>query len=104
MNFYVVVMCMAIITFFTRSMPFIIFKNKSMPSYLKELGDKLPLSIIVLLIIYCIKDINFMYGNRGIPELISIITVIVVHKWKHNILLSILIGTALYMYLIQSVF
>jgi branched-subunit amino acid transport protein AzlD len=34
-------------------------------------------------------------------ELISALFVIVVHKWRHNLLLSIVGGTVLYMLLVQ---
>ena len=36
-----------------------------------------------------------------LPELISAVFVIVVHKWRHNLLLSIVGGTVLYMLLVQ---
>ena len=43
-------------------------------------------------------------GSRGIPELASIFLVVALHKWKHNMLLSILAGTVCYMLMIQFVF
>ena len=41
--------------------------------------------------------------NLGIPEILSVLLIIVLHKWKKNTLLSIG-GTALYMLLVQTVF
>ena len=43
-------------------------------------------------------------GNHGLPELIAILVVVVLHKWKHNTLLSILLGTICYMVLVQVIF
>lgn len=43
-------------------------------------------------------------GNHNIPEAIAIITIILLHLWKKNMLLSIAGGTATYMLLIQLVF
>ena len=41
---------------------------------------------------------------HGIPELISIVLVIVLHVWKRQMLLSIAGGTVCYMLLVQLVF
>lgn len=36
--------------------------------------------------------------------LIAVLLVVLLHKWKHNTLLSILVGTLVYMFLEQMVF
>ncbi|HHV50396.1 MAG TPA: branched-chain amino acid transporter AzlD, partial [Clostridiales bacterium] len=38
------------------------------------------------------------------PELISVLVIILLHKWKNNVLLSIAGGTAVFMILKQTVF
>lgn len=43
-------------------------------------------------------------GTYGIPEILSVLLIIVLHKWKKNTLLSIGGGTALYMLIVQTVF
>ncbi|MDD4089632.1 MAG: AzlD domain-containing protein, partial [Tissierellia bacterium] len=43
-------------------------------------------------------------GSHGIPELIAVITVLTVHLWKRQMLLSIAAGTVVYMVLVQLVF
>ena len=40
----------------------------------------------------------------GIPELLAILAVVLLHRWRGNVLLSIAGGTALYMALVQLVF
>lgn len=40
----------------------------------------------------------------GIPELIATVFIVIVHRWKKNVLLSIAGGTLLYMMLVQLVF
>lgn len=92
-------------TMITRFLPFLIFPaNKETPKYIQYLGKTLPFAVIGLLIIYCLKDVSFSAMPFGIPELISIIIVILVHLYKRNMLLSIASGTILYMFLIQVVF
>lgn len=56
-----------------------------------------------LLVVYCFKDVSSS-GTYGIPEILSVLLIIVLHKWKKNTLLSIGGGTALYMLLVQTVF
>ena len=63
----------------------------------------LPRAVIVLLVVFCLKDAVFT-GWHGLPEAIAIVVVGVLHKCKHNILLSIAGGTVLYMFLVQMVF
>ena len=89
-------------TMITRFLPFIIFpEHKTPPKYIQYLGKTLPTAVIGLLVVYSLKDIRFLKGNHGIPEIAAIISIITIHIWKKNILLSILSGTALYMILVQ---
>lgn len=104
MNIYVMIIIMALVNFFTRLIPFLLFKDNNIPLWLIRLGENLPPAMMVLLVLYCIKDINLLEYSYGIAELFSILIVILLHTWKHNTLLSILSGTALYMFLVQIVF
>ena len=83
----------AIVTLIIRAVPFVAF-----------LGKVLPPAIMVILVIYCVKEINLFTGSHGIPELLSIAVVALLHIWKKNTLLSIAVGTILYMILVQVVF
>lgn len=91
-------------TMITRFLPFIIFpEGKEPPAYITYLGTVLPYAVIGLLVVYCLKDAVFT-SYHGLPELISIVFIIVLHKWKKNTLLSIGAGTVLYMVLVQNFF
>lgn len=92
-------------TMLTRFLPFLIFPaQKPTPKYIQYLGKVLPSAVFGLLIIYCLKDVSPLLGSHGIPELISIVLVIVLHLWKRQMLLSIAGGTVCYMLLVQLVF
>lgn len=89
----------------TRWIPFWLFpEKKEPPAVVTYLGHVLPPAMMGLLVIYCLKDISWAAAPHGIPELISIVVVAVLHKWKDNVLLSIAGGTVLYMIFIQVVF
>lgn len=88
----------------TRFLPFLVFpKGKTPPKFVQYLGKVLPCAAIGLLVVYCFKDVASS-GTYGIPEILSVLLIIVLHKWKKNTLLSIGGGTALYMLLVQTVF
>lgn len=100
-----IIATVAIANIFTRAFPFILFgRKKKIPLVVIYLGKYLPPAIIATLVIYCLKDVKIMSGSHGLPELLSVAVVAGLHLWKKNILLSIGIGTALYMLLIQVVF
>ena len=92
-------------TMLTRFLPFLLFPgNKPTPKYIQYLGNVLPAAVFGLLVVYCLKNVSFLTGTHGIPELISIAVVVVLHLWKRQMLLSIAGGTVCYMLLVQLVF
>ena len=92
-------------TAFLRFLPFLII-NKSLSEnrYVQFLGKILPYSMIALLVICCLKDINIIKFPYALPELISIAVIVVLHIIKRNVLISIGAGTILYMFLVQVIF
>lgn len=92
-------------TLIIRFLPFIIIrKSIAERRYIKFLGNMMPYSMIALLVIYCLKDINLIKYPYGIPESISIAIIIVLHILKRNVLISIGAGTIIYMFLVQIIF
>lgn len=95
----------ALATMLTRFLPFFVFRaDKPTPRYVQYLGKALPAAIFGMLVVYCLKGVSLTMGSHGIPELIAIVLVVVLHLWKRNMLLSIGGGTICYMVLVQLVF
>ena len=91
-------------TMMTRFLPFLIFpEGKEPPEFIQYLGKVLPYAVIGLLVIYCLKDVPGS-GTYGIPEFLAIAFIVLLHRWKKSILLSIGGGTVFYMLLVQFVF
>ena len=89
-------------TMLTRFLPFLIFpEGKKPPAYITYLGTVLPCAVIGLLVVYCLKDAVFTQLH-GLPEGIAMVFILILHKWKKNTLLSIGLGTVLYMILVQN--
>ncbi|PDY31556.1 branched-chain amino acid transporter permease [Bacillus thuringiensis] len=92
-------------TMLTRFLPFVVFpSDRPTPQYVQYLGRVLPSAVIGLLVIYCFKNVNLFTGSHGIPELIAVALVMVLHLWKRQMLLSIAGGTIIYMVLVQFLF
>lgn len=114
---------MAVVTFLTRFLPFLLFdRGESPPKLVLYLGRVLPPAVIAMLIVYCLRApavtvspellegagtlwgsiVSFFVGWA--PQLIAGAVTVVLHVWKRNNLLSIFSGTILYMILVQTVF
>jgi len=92
-------------TILTRALPFIIFpNNREIPGYMKYLGDVIPYAAIGLLVVYCLKGVSLFTVPYGLPEVIAVSAVVLLHIWKKNTLLSIGGGTFIYMLLVQNIF
>ncbi|MHB1453748.1 MAG: branched-chain amino acid transporter permease [Saccharofermentanales bacterium] len=100
-----IILTIAVCTFLTRLLPFVLFgKTHEPPRIVKYLGQVLPASVIAVLIIYCLKSVDFTQTATYAPAFLSIAIIAVLHVWKRNMLLSIGIGTLSYMILLQFVF
>jgi branched-subunit amino acid transport protein AzlD len=97
-----IIAVVAVCTFILRAFPFVIFGGrKTMPPGIQYLGKYLPAAIMTTLVFYCLREINFFTGSRGIPELIATGIVILLHSWKKNILLTIALSTFCYMLMLR---
>lgn len=92
-------------TMITRFLPFAAFPaGRETPKYIQYLGRALPSAVFGLLVVYCLKNVSVFEGSRGIPEMIAIVFVVILHLWKRQMLISIAGGTVCYMLLVQLVF
>ena len=96
---------MAVVTFLTRAMPFLLFdRGDHPPKIVLYLGRVLPPAIIAMLIVYCLKGVSFATPAGWIPAAVASITAVLLHLWKGNDLVSIFGATVLYMVMVQGVF
>lgn len=95
----------ALCTQLTRAIPFLLFGGKKeVPGFVTYLGGILPPAIMVILVLYCVRNTVWTAFPFGLPELLGILAVALLHIWKRNNLLSIGGGPVLYMILVQFVF
>ena len=92
-------------TMLTRFLPFIVFsENRTTPEFIQYIGKYLPSAVFGMLVIYCLKNVNILQGNHGMPEFISITATVLRHLWKRQMLISIAGGTICYMLLLHFIF
>lgn len=101
----IMIFAVALGTMITRFTPFLLFPDsKEPPKVVTYLGKVLPPAVMGLLVVYCLRNVSVVRAPHGLPELIAIAVIVILHKWKGNVLLSIGAGTVLYMVLVQAIF
>lgn len=102
LHILLVILAASIVTFFTRVFPFLVFgKGEKMHPALAFIGRTLPLSVIAVLVVYCLKDAMLSSFSVLWPQLAGVVITVLLHLWKRNNLISIAGGTAIYMLLIR---
>ena len=65
-------------TFATRLIPHVLFGgNRPVPRVVNYLGKMLPPAIIATLVVYCLRNVDFLGQTHGLPEIIAVIAVAV---------------------------
>lgn len=101
----IIILVMGLMTLATRILPVLIFgRGEIVPDYILYLGRVVPYTAMGLLIVYCLRDVQVLEAPHALPEIISLVVVVLTYLWKRNSILSVVIGTALYMVLVQMVF
>ena len=101
----IVIAVMGLAVLATRIVPVLIFgRGEKVPEFILYLGRVVPYTAMGLLIVYCLRDMPVLDAPHGLPEIISLAVVTGTYLWKRNTIMSVVIGTALYMFLVQSIF
>jgi len=96
---------MALATALTRFLPFWVFGHgRKPPKAIEYLGRALPPAMLTLLVVYCLRSMNFTTPPFGLSELLACGVVAGLHVWRGNALVSIFGGTVVYMLLVQFAF
>ena len=101
----VVLIAMGAVTLATRILPVLIFgRGEKVPDYIMYLGRVVPYTAMGLLIVYCLRNISLSDAPHGLPEVIALGIVSGTYLWKRNTILSVVIGTVIYMLMVQLIF
>ena len=86
-----------------RMLPYIIFANGKLPKLVKFYEKYLPYSLMAILFYFCLSAVKFSIYPYGFPEILTLLIVGVLQFWKKNMMLSLFLGTVIYLILIRYV-
>ena len=93
-----VIFTVAGVTVLCRALPFLLFRDgRPVSGGVIYLGRVLPYAIIAILVVYCLRGVDFTSVPFGAPEIIAVLLTVAIHVWKRSNLLSIGVSTAVYM-------
>lgn len=95
------ILVVAAVTQLTRWLPFWLFGGRRVPGWVNKLGRALPPAIMAALVVYCLKAVPFGALGQAEAALIAVALVALAQWFGKNTLISIALGTALYMVLIR---
>lgn len=100
-----IIFVIAALTFCARLFPYILFgRGNKVPGIVVYLGEVLPPAVMILLIVYCLRNISLFQYPYGFPELISVLLTTILYIFTKNNLIAMISGTLVYMVLIQVIF
>ena len=95
---------MALVTFALRALPFVAAQWIEHHPVVRRLGRFLPLAIMVLLLVHSTLGAARSHAGGPWPELLAVFLTAGLQWWRKNALLSILLGTGVYVLLRNPVF
>ena len=90
---------MGLVILATRAFPFLLFSRRDPPALIRFVERFIPPMVMAVLVVYCLKDIQWPTWPSGIREISALALVVALHLWKKNAMLSIFGGTAFFMLL-----
>ncbi len=97
-----VVLTISAVTFALRA-PFLAMERIASGPFLRYLGARMPVGVMVILVPFTVKDENFLRYPYGLPHLIPAGLTILLYMRLRNPLVAILAGLLLHMLIVNVV-
>lgn len=102
LEMFITVTVVVATTVLTRFLPYMIFSGgREIPKTVTYLGKVLAPAVFGMLVVYCLKNVSFVSGTFGIPEIASLIVITLLYLWKKDMLIPMAGGTICYMVFIR---
>lgn len=76
LEMFITVTVVVATTVLTRFLPYMIFsEGREIPKTVTYLGKVLAPAVFGMLVVYCLKNVSFVSGTFGIPEIASLIVI-----------------------------
>ncbi len=102
---YLAIAIIAIVTALLRFLPALLFSRmERTPRFVIRLGQDLPKAALGMLVVYCLKDLNFSSLQGYLPATIACVLAVVSYAIKKSSLFSVLLSTVTYMLIMNLVY
>lgn len=91
-----------VVTFALRAAPFLVVDRLRESRSVAWLGARMPVGIMVILVIYTLREPAGTTAPRGLVEALALAVTVGLHVWRRNALLSIVGGTVVYCTLLAA--
>lgn len=91
----------AVLTFGLRALPFLLLNKRELPKRIEYLGNVFPMAIMATLVVYCLKSVPASVLQDNLILFAGVAVTAAVHIWKKSSILSITVGTVVYMVLVH---
>jgi branched-subunit amino acid transport protein AzlD len=91
------------VTWALRALPFAALTPLRASATVRYLSTRMPAGVMLILLVYCLRDLPVTRPDRLIAPLAALATTIGLHLWRRSALLSIVGGTAVYVVLANTV-
>ncbi len=95
---FAVIMTISLVTVGLRVAPFVALDRLASNQYLRYLGVRMPIGVMIILVTYTLKDLDPTVYPYGLPHLVALLLSIWLYWTTNNSLVAI--GTGLTTYLI----
>ncbi|UCR89882.1 branched-chain amino acid transporter permease [Mycetocola spongiae] len=92
------------ITWALRALPFTVIGTLRRSPAVLFLSEHLPVGIMVILVMYCLRGVDLTSAPDVLPTLIALNVTIGLQLWRGNALLSIFVGTGVNVALLSTAF
>ena len=91
----------AVLTFGLRALPFLLLNKRELPKRIEYLGNVFPMAIMATRVVYCLKSVPASALQDNLILFAGVAVTAAVHIWKKSSILSITVGTVVYMVLVH---
>ncbi|WP_431819872.1 branched-chain amino acid transporter permease [Burkholderia sp. F1] len=98
-----VIVTISVVTIGLRYLPILLMKRLEHNGYLRYLGERMPPGVMILLVLYTLKDKDLTRYPYGLPDLAALALSVLAYWKTRNSLLSIGLGLAFYMFAVNCI-
>jgi branched-subunit amino acid transport protein AzlD len=98
-----VVLTIAAVTFALRAAPFLAMERIEHSAFLRYLGARMPVGVMVILVAFTVKDESLIRYPYGLPHVLPAALTVLLYLKLRNPLVAILAGLVLHMVIVNVV-